>query len=85
MNFSQVHSSIIYIATYLAMQLLFLHRTGDKGELLVKTETMCKGYHNNEAQSANSFADGWYVSVYNYYVFVQLLKCNEMMQHHING
>ena len=36
---------------------------GDKGELLVKTEMMCQGYYNNVEQSANTFADGWYVCI----------------------
>ena len=27
----------------------------------MRTEIMCEGYYNNEAQSASSFADGWYV------------------------
>ena len=44
---------------------------GDKGELLVKTEVMCDGYYNNEAQTAGAFADGWYVHMY-FYVFYAL-------------
>ena len=41
--------------------IVFLHRMGDKGELLVKTEVMCQGYYNNDTQTATTFTDGWYV------------------------
>ena len=58
---------IMYVCTYVFMYKVFVHRMGDKGELLVKTEIMCNGYYNNEAQSASSFADGWYVCIYYHY------------------
>lgn len=45
------------------LHIMFLHRMGDKGELLVKTEVMCQGYYNNDTQTASSFTDGWCVHI----------------------
>ena len=51
-------------ANYVMLHDVSMDRMGDKGELLVKTEVMCDGYYNNEAQTASAFADGWYVRTY---------------------
>ena len=51
-----------------------MDRMGDKGELLVKTEVMCDGYYNNQAQTASAFADGWYVCIFSCFTYLNTIN-----------